>query len=257
MQSTQDASSPPRDGSASEQTKSGLPWEGGRFEAAGSSRTSDGAGPSSRFREAAPSLLGMHRAGRPSSDSKRFGHSAIRSDRRRTGHPRRAMHPGDDAFGKRFAPTRPTGDGRFRSPLRDAGWLDLVELRTPYRSRSRPALRPAAAGARGAPLFSAIFLEAPGSGRTSRTMVRGVDSLAWSSRAARGHAQACRHSTPHPARMTRLATDRPRPRPPCATRRDAFRAYAHSRHESICFQRSPRFSTYRTLGRSFPGGGSR
>ncbi len=47
--------------------------KGGRFEAAGSSRTSDGAGPISRSREAAPSLLGMHRGGRPSSDSERFG----------------------------------------------------------------------------------------------------------------------------------------------------------------------------------------
>ena len=51
---------------------------------------------------------------------------------RRTGHPRRAMNPCCDALGKRFAPPRPTGEGRSRPPFaRSPGWLDCVDVQTP------------------------------------------------------------------------------------------------------------------------------
>ena len=60
---------------------------------------------------------------------------SMRSERCRTRPPRRAMHPCCDALGKRFAPTRPTGDGRSQPPFaRPSGWLDQVDVRTPYHS---------------------------------------------------------------------------------------------------------------------------
>jgi hypothetical protein len=124
-------------------------------------------------------------------------------------------------------------------------------------ARWKPTLQPAAVGARDAPLFSAYWLEAPGSRRTSRTVVRGAASLALSPRAARGHAHSCRHSTPHPKCVTRLSTDRARPRPPCATRRDTSSTCARHSHESIRFGRTRSFLAYRTVGDLFPGGCSR
>jgi len=124
-------------------------------------------------------------------------------------------------------------------------------------ARWRPTLRPAAVGTRDAALFSAYLLEAPGSGRRSRTVIRGAARLALSTRAARGHAHFCRHSTLHPVCVTRLSADRARPRSPCATRRNTTSSYARCRRESICFDRSASFFTYRTVGWLFPGGGSR
>ena len=57
---------------------------------------------------------------------------AMRFESRRTGHPRRAMHPCCDALGKRFATPRPTSDGRSRPPFaRSSGWLDCVDVQTP------------------------------------------------------------------------------------------------------------------------------
>jgi hypothetical protein len=185
-------------------------------------------------------------------------HTASRGTRR----PRRAMQPRDDALGKRFVPTRPTGDGRSRPPFaRPPGWLDFVDARpgiSPRISRAaEPASQPAAIGARDVSLFSAYFLEAPGSGRISRTVIRGAASLASSPRAARGHAHPCRPSIPHPHCVTLLSADRARPRPPCVTRRDTSSSYARCCRESIRFEPTPSFLAYRTVGRLFPRGGSR
>lgn len=181
----------------------------------------------------------------------------VHSESHGTRRPRRAMQPRGDAFGRRFVPTRPTGVGHLRPPFaRPSGWLDY---RYPPRTTRavEPSLQPAAIGARDASLFSAYFLEAPGSGRTSRTVIRGAASLASSPRAARGYAHSCRHSTPHPNCATRLLADRVRPRPPCVTRRDTSSSYARCRRESIRFEPSPSFLAYRTVGGLFPRGGFR
>ena len=61
--------------------------------------------------------------------------SPVHSESHGTRRPRRAMQPRGDAFGKRFVPTRPTGDGHLRPPFaRPSRWLDL-SIPTPYHSR--------------------------------------------------------------------------------------------------------------------------
>jgi hypothetical protein len=71
-----------------------------------------------------------------------------------------------DALGKRFAPTRPTGDGRSPPPFpRPSGWLDSVDVLTPYQSLfgSRRCSPPQSA--RGAlPSSPRIFWKLPGPG---------------------------------------------------------------------------------------------
>jgi hypothetical protein len=185
-------------------------------------------------RSSAIGLIGVQRGGRPFRGSLRI---SLDETSEAGDAPRR------DALGKRFVPTRPTGDGRSQSS--SCATFRVTRLsRCPNPvppARWKPMPQPAAIGTRDAALFSAFLLEAPGSGRTPRTVIRRAASLTSSARAARGHAHSCRHSTSHPNRVTRLLADRARPRPPCATRRDTRSTYTRRSPESIGFECSPSF----------------
>jgi hypothetical protein len=212
----------------------------GWLEAAGSSRASDGAGPTSRFREAAPPLLADATGWTP---IPRFILSA----------------GGPNVRGGRCTPRRRPREAPRTTTAHRCRTLS-VSLCATFRvdrlhrtpnpgsvALRKPMMRPGAAGARGASLFSTYVLEAPGSGRTSRTLVRAAASLDPSTRAARELAHPCRPLTLHPRSVTRSSTDGARPRPPCATRRDAFSSYARLSPESIRFVGSRWFLAYRTV----------
>ena len=66
----------------------------------------------------------------------------------------------------RFVPTRRTGDGRFRpSFARPSGWLDSVDVRTPYHSHCGSPFCSPPRSARGTlPSSPRIFWKLPGPG---------------------------------------------------------------------------------------------
>ncbi len=168
-------------------------------------------GPSSRFREAAPRLPGTQRGERQSPCMSNVAGPDVRGGR--CGPPRRSREALRPDPTHRWRPLSASLCATFR-----VARLRRCPNPVPL-ARWKPVLQPAAIGARDASLFSAYFLEAPGSGRTSRTVIRGAASLALSPHAARGYAHSCRHSPPHPNCLTRLSADRARPRSPCVTHR--------------------------------------
>ena len=83
------------------------------------------------------------------------------------------MHPAVTLSGSASYRRGPPVTVALRLPLRDFPGGSTESIPNPVLlTLWKPTLRPAAVGSRDAALFSAYLLEAPGSGRRSRTVIR-------------------------------------------------------------------------------------